>query len=44
MVVPSMLQPAGTSRPQPVKLEAVPYAIWGNRGMGEMIVWIDSAR
>lgn len=37
-----LYQPAGTSRPRSVKLEAVPYAIWGNRGMGEMIVWIDS--
>jgi hypothetical protein len=24
----------------PVELRAVPYALWGNRGRGEMLVWI----
>ncbi len=27
----------------PVPLTAVPYAIWGNRGLGQMVVWIDSS-
>jgi DUF1680 family protein len=34
------VQPATSKR---VPLTAVPYAIWGNRGLGEMIVWIDSS-
>ena len=38
-----LYQPADTSAPTPVQLTAVPYAIWGNRGLGEMIVWIDSS-
>ena len=38
-----LYQPADVSKPKTVPLTAVPYAIWGNRGMGEMIVWIDSS-
>ena len=28
---------------KPVHIKAVPYAIWGNRGQGKVIVWVDSA-
>jgi len=38
-----LYRPVEASKPTPVPLTAVPYAVWGNRGMGEMIVWIDSA-
>lgn len=40
-----LYQPAAASA-SPLKrtpLTAVPYAIWGNRGLGQMIVWIDSS-
>ncbi|HXE81106.1 MAG TPA: beta-L-arabinofuranosidase domain-containing protein, partial [Vicinamibacterales bacterium] len=37
-----LYQPIDGGRLTPVKLSAVPYAIWGNRGPGEMIVWIDA--
>ena len=37
-----LYQPAPASAPKRVPLTAVPYAIWGNRGAGEMVVWIDS--
>ncbi|TBL81961.1 glycoside hydrolase family 127 protein [Paenibacillus thalictri] len=26
--------------PEPVKLQAIPYYLWGNRSLGEMTVWI----
>ena len=29
---------------RPVSIKAVPYALWGNRGRGEMLVWINSGR
>ena len=32
--------PAATTKKP---LTAVPYAVWGNRGLGEMIVWVDSS-
>ncbi len=38
-----LYQPADISAPRPVHLTAVPYAIWGNRGLGEMVVWINSS-
>jgi DUF1680 family protein len=38
-----LYQPSDTSAPTKVQLTAVPYAIWGNRGLGEMIVWIDAS-
>jgi DUF1680 family protein len=34
--------PAPTAPPKRMPLTAVPYAIWGNRGLGQMIVWIDA--
>jgi len=37
-----LYQPASTAAPTKVPLRAVPYAIWGNRGAGEMIVWVPS--
>lgn len=33
---------AATTRPLPVT--AVPYCVWGNRGLGKMAVWIDATR
>jgi DUF1680 family protein len=38
-----LYQPAPAAAPKRVPLKAVPYAIWGNRGAGEMIVWIASS-
>jgi hypothetical protein len=38
-----LYQPANSATPSPVHLTAVPYAIWGNRGLGAMVVWIDSS-
>ena len=38
-----LYQPVHGSTPKRMPLTAVPYAIWGNRGLGEMIVWIDSS-
>ena len=37
-----LYQPVTASASKRVPLTAVPYAIWGNRGAGEMVVWIDS--
>ncbi|OGV73941.1 MAG: hypothetical protein A3K19_23000 [Lentisphaerae bacterium RIFOXYB12_FULL_65_16] len=31
------------SRPRQVKIKAVPYAVWNNRGEGEMLVWVHEA-
>jgi uncharacterized protein len=39
----SLYQPATGGTGKRVSLTAVPYAIWGNRGAGEMIVWIRSS-
>lgn len=39
-----LYQPVSGPATRRVPLTAVPYAIWGNRGKGEMIVWIDSTR
>ncbi len=38
-----LYQPLDVSPATPVTLTAVPYAVWGNRGLGQMIVWIDSS-
>jgi DUF1680 family protein len=38
-----LYQPAPASAPKRTPLTAVPFAIWGNRGLGEMVVWIDSS-
>lgn len=37
------LYQSGTPVYQPVSLRAVPYACWGNRTPGEMIVWLHAA-
>ncbi len=39
-----LYQTAPTGPSKRVPLTAVPYAIWGNRGAGEMIVWIASSQ
>jgi hypothetical protein len=42
----TLYQPAGTARaatPRPVRLTAIPYYAWGNRGIGSMRVWIPRA-
>jgi hypothetical protein len=39
-----LYQPLGARDGKTVELSAVPYAIWGNRGAGEMIVWIDESK
>ena len=36
------IQAVPPSTPKKMPLTAVPYAIWGNRGLGEMIVWVDA--
>ena len=38
-----LYQPQDVSAPTAVPLTAVPYAIWGNRGQGQMLVWVDSS-
>lgn len=38
-----LYQPVEPTKPRSAPLTAVPYAIWGNRGLGEMVVWIDSS-
>jgi DUF1680 family protein len=38
-----LYQPAPTLKTKPTQIKAVPYAIWGNRGQGKMIVWVDAA-
>lgn len=35
---------ASATQRQPVELVAVPYYLWGNRGPGEMTVWVRSER
>jgi DUF1680 family protein len=36
----SLYRPGPTPRRR-MRLKAVPYAVWGNRGPGEMLVWIN---
>ncbi len=38
-----LYRPAGRSKMKKIKLKAVPYNRWANRGAGEMLVWIRSA-
>jgi DUF1680 family protein len=35
---------AAATAEQPSSIRAVPYAVWGNRGLGKMKVWVDSGR
>jgi DUF1680 family protein len=37
-----LYRPARAVKGKTTQIKAVPYAIWGNRGLGKMIVWIDS--
>jgi hypothetical protein len=39
-----LYQPVRPAKPRPLPLIAVPYCIWGNRGLGKMAVWIDATR
>jgi DUF1680 family protein len=36
----TLYRPFGSSKTRPVKIKAVPYHLWANRGEGEMAVWI----
>ena len=38
-----LYQPAPPVKSKPTQIKAVPYAIWGNRGQGKMVVWVDTA-
>lgn len=38
-----LYRPVRTVQGTPVQIKAVPYGIWGNRGLGRMVVWIDSS-
>jgi DUF1680 family protein len=37
-----LYQRARTANTQPLRVTAVPYCVWGNRGLGKMAVWIDT--
>ena len=37
-----LYRPAGRSKAESIRLRAVPYCTWANRGLGEMITWIRS--
>jgi len=37
-----LYQRARTANTQPLQVTAVPYCVWGNRGLGKMVVWIDT--
>lgn len=39
----ALYRPIAETREEPVTLTAVPYALWANRGRGEMLVWIRGA-
>jgi hypothetical protein len=39
-----LYQPARPANAKPLPVTAVPYCIWGNRGLGKMAVWIDATR
>ena len=32
----------GGEKGEEVEIRAVPYALWGNRGVGKMTVWLDT--
>jgi DUF1680 family protein len=38
-----LYQPVDASTATPIPITAVPYCIWGNRGLGKMIVWVDTS-
>jgi DUF1680 family protein len=37
-----LYQPVRTPSNKPLSVTAVPYCVWGNRGLGKMAVWIDT--
>jgi DUF1680 family protein len=37
-----LYRPARTANTSPLPITAVPYCVWGNRGLGKMAVWIDT--
>ena len=37
-----LYQPVHPATTKPVPITAVPYCIWGNRGLGKMAVWLNS--
>jgi DUF1680 family protein len=37
-----LYQPVHPATTQPVPITAVPYCIWGNRGLGKMAVWLNT--
>jgi hypothetical protein len=39
-----LYRPARTANTSPLPVTAVPYCVWGNRGLGKMAVWIDTTR
>jgi hypothetical protein len=39
-----LYQPLRPANAKPLPITAVPYCIWGNRGLGKMAVWIDATR
>ena len=38
-----LYQPVHPATTKPVPITAVPYCIWGNRGLGKMAVWLNTA-
>lgn len=40
---PGRLYQPAAGQGQPVSLQAIPYFLWGNRGFGEMRVWLNRA-
>jgi uncharacterized protein len=40
----ALYQPVRTPGNKPLSVTAVPYCVWGNRGLGKMAVWIDTAQ
>jgi hypothetical protein len=39
-----LYQPVAPAKASPLTVTAVPYCVWGNRGLGKMAVWIDATR
>jgi uncharacterized protein len=37
-----LYRPARTAKTSPLPVTAVPYCVWGNRGLGKMTVWVDT--
>ena len=37
-----LYRPRGPGGGEEIEVRAVPYAFWGNRGVGKMIVWLDT--